>query len=150
MPHIPLPAILGISWGCPVCYCGASPLWEQLGPCGCPLTALLKAVEAELGTERDAGVLGLLGWAQALVGGTGLAQRPVALGQLGQHLGIQQELAAGGHGRWHSWCCKDSRAMGIPMPSLPTSAQATPTSALGWVGRGHGEAAVMACFGRAS
>lgn len=51
VPHIPLQAIPGISWGCPVCYCRVSPLWEQLGQCGCPLTTLLKAVEAELGTE---------------------------------------------------------------------------------------------------
>lgn len=95
-------------------------------------------------------MLGPPRWAQALVGGTGLAQCPVALGQLGQRLGIQQGLAAGGHGGGHGWRCKDSRAVGIPMSSLPTSAQATLGSTLGWVGRGHDEAAMLACFGRVS
>lgn len=92
---------------------------------------------AELGAEGGAGVQGPLRWAQTLVGGTGLAQCPVALGQLGQCLGIQQGLAAGGHGRGHSWRCKDSRAVGITVSSLCSSAQATPASALGWVGREH-------------
>lgn len=78
---------------------------------------------------------GALRGAQALVRGTGLAQSPVALGQLGQCLGIQQGLAAGGHGRGHSWHCKDSRAVGIAVSSPCSSAQATPVSALGWVGR---------------
>ena len=71
------------------------------------------------------------GWAQALVGGTGLAQRPVALGRVGQRLGIQQDLAAGGHGGGHGWRCKEGRAVGIPTSSLPTSAPATLGSALG-------------------
>lgn len=73
--------------------------------------------------------------AQALVGGTSLAQCPVALGQLGQCLGIQQGLAAGGHGGGHGWCCKDSRAVGMTVSSLCSSAPATSVPALGWVGR---------------
>lgn len=123
---------------------------KSQGRCGCPLTALLEAVAAESGAELGAGMLGPLGWAQALVGGTGLTQCPVALGQLGQRLGIQQGLAAGGHGGGHGQRCRDNRAVGIPMSFLPTSAQATPGSTLGQVGRGHDGAAVLACLGRAS
>lgn len=116
--------------------------------CGCPLTALLEAVAAELGAEGGTAVQGPLRWAQALVGCTCLAQCPVALGQLGQRLGFQQGLAAGGHGRGHSWSCKDSRAVGITVSSLCSSAQATPVTALEWVGREHDKAVESACCGR--
>ena len=105
---------------------------------------------AESGTELGAGMLGPLRWAQALVGGTGLTQCPVALGQLGQRLGIQQGLAAGWHGGGHGQRCRDNRAVGIPTSFLPTSAEATAGSTLGQVRRGHDGAAVLACLGRAS
>lgn len=85
----------------------------------CPLTALLEAVLAALGTEQGAGRLSALGGAQAQVGGTRLAQSPVALRQFGQILGIQQGLAAGGHGRGHGRGCGDSEVVGIPTSSLP-------------------------------
>lgn len=60
-----------------------------------------------------------------LVGGTGLAQCPVAVGQLRQCLSFQQVLAAWGHSEGHGWCCKDSKAVGISLSSLPTSTQVT-------------------------
>lgn len=88
------------------------------------------------------------GGAQELVGGAGLAQRPVALGHLGVLLGIQQGLAAGGHPGGHGGGCGDNGVVGVPTSS-PHHARLHPGHPRAG-GKGEWWGAVLGCFGRVS